>query len=200
MERKKYGPDALNTRSNWLTAARIFAGGLLGYATWKNHGRASVPAAAVFGAIISTDKIDGTWARRDGPTRLGAMLDPLADTVATLGEAYVLAQNGRYSHIALGIMGIRELDIKLLRARLAKEDISLPASPLSKTKAVSQMLDVGVRLFPSTSENKKVTHSTTAVATALTLISWADLRIKAARLRRERKEQSKEPAQELEAA
>ncbi len=200
MERKKYGPDAINTRSNWITATRIFAGALLGYATSKNHGKASMAAAAAFGAIVASDKVDGTLARKDGTTKFGAFLDPLADTIATLGEAYVLAQNGRYSHVALGVMGIRELDIKLLRARLAKEGISLPASPLSKTKAVSQAIDVGVRLFPPTSENKKTTHTTTTIATGLTLASWVDLRRKAAALRREKKAQSVQVNQELEAA
>ena len=48
----------------------------------------------VWGALSLTDGIDGWVARRQGTTRSGAFLDPLADKVVVLGALFALVAKG----------------------------------------------------------------------------------------------------------
>ena len=74
-----YGPSALKTWANGVTIARLLASpGLLVLiaqegATWG--------VFALWTGLALTDGLDGWIARRQGTTRSGAFLDPLADKV-----------------------------------------------------------------------------------------------------------------------
>src|ERR671932_264476 len=56
--------------------------------------RADALAAAFFVLAAATDFLDGRLARRAGPTRLGQILDPLADRLMLSSVAVVLAIRG----------------------------------------------------------------------------------------------------------
>ena len=102
-----YGPSAIATPANFVTVTRLLVSPLL-FAMIANN----EPSWVVFWlwvALASTDGIDGFIARRQGTTRSGAFLDPLADKVLVLGALCSLAAIGRFSWIPVLIIGAREL-------------------------------------------------------------------------------------------
>jgi len=71
--------------------------------------RADGLAAAVFVLAAVTDFLDGRLARRAGPTRLGQILDPLADRLMLSSVAVVLAVRGILPAWAVAILVGRDL-------------------------------------------------------------------------------------------
>lgn len=70
---------------------------------------ADLTAAAVFLVAAVTDFLDGRLARRAGPTRLGRILDPLADRLMLSSVAVVLAVRGLLPVWAVAILVGRDL-------------------------------------------------------------------------------------------
>jgi cardiolipin synthase len=66
-------------------------------------------AAALFVLAAVTDFLDGRLARRAGPTRLGQILDPLADRLMLSSVAVVLAIRGLLPVWAVAILVGRDL-------------------------------------------------------------------------------------------
>ena len=66
-------------------------------------------AAALFVLAAVTDFLDGRIARRAGPTRLGRILDPLADRLMLSSVAVVLALRGLLPAWAVAILVGRDL-------------------------------------------------------------------------------------------
>jgi cardiolipin synthase len=71
--------------------------------------RADGLAAAVFVLASVTDFLDGRLARRSGPTRLGQILDPVADRLMLSSVAVVLAVRGLLPAWAVAILVGRDL-------------------------------------------------------------------------------------------
>ncbi|MEM7495378.1 MAG: CDP-alcohol phosphatidyltransferase family protein [Myxococcota bacterium] len=86
-----------------------------------------------------TDFVDGWLARAQGPTRLGALLDPVADKIFTASIVLLyMAQN--MPHPALGVLILgREFMIVGLRGGLLARGHELPVSAAGKLKTVFQM-------------------------------------------------------------
>jgi CDP-diacylglycerol--glycerol-3-phosphate 3-phosphatidyltransferase len=66
-------------------------------------------AAALFVLAAATDFLDGKLARRSGPTRLGRILDPVADRLMLSSVAVVLAVRGLLPAWAVAILVGRDL-------------------------------------------------------------------------------------------
>lgn len=66
-------------------------------------------AVAVFVVAALTDFFDGRIARRYGPTRVGQMLDPVADRLMLSGSAIVLAARGLLPVWAVAILVGRDV-------------------------------------------------------------------------------------------
>jgi cardiolipin synthase (CMP-forming) len=66
-------------------------------------------AVAVFVLAALTDFFDGRIARRYGPTRVGQMLDPVADRLMLSGSAIVLAARGLLPVWAVAILVGRDV-------------------------------------------------------------------------------------------
>jgi cardiolipin synthase len=66
-------------------------------------------AAALFVLAAVTDFLDGRLARRTGPTRLGQILDPVADRLMLSSVAVVLALRGLLPVWAVAILVGRDL-------------------------------------------------------------------------------------------
>ena len=81
-DRAPYGPSALATPANFVTVARILATPIFVLLIATNE--PSWLTFAVGFAIGMSDFADGWLARRQGATRSGAFLDPLADKVLSL--------------------------------------------------------------------------------------------------------------------
>ena len=71
--------------------------------------RADALGAAFFVLAAATDFLDGRLARRAGPTRLGQILDPLADRLMLSSVAVVLAVRGLLPVWAVAILVGRDL-------------------------------------------------------------------------------------------
>ncbi len=76
-------------------------------ATWFN---------VVVGLVVAgSDGLDGYMARRQGTTRSGAFLDPLADKAVVLGALITLAAQGHLPWLPVILITIREVGMQLYR-------------------------------------------------------------------------------------
>ena len=97
-----------------------------------------------------TDYLDGVLARLfKEESKLGEMLDPIADKILVAAALILLVMNGtikNYEVIAAIIILTREILISGLREFLAKVSISMPSSGLSKLKTIIQMTSIAILL------------------------------------------------------
>ena len=93
-----------------------------------------------------TDYLDGLLARLfKEETRLGELLDPIADKIIVAAALILLVMNETiksYEVIAAIIILTREILISGLREFLAKVKISMPVTGMSKLKTFLQMLSI----------------------------------------------------------
>ncbi len=137
-------------------------------------------AAVIFIAASLTDWLDGRMARRwNQVTRLGTLLDPVADKLLVAAALIALVQIDMVdAWVAVVIIG-RELAVTGLRGVALSMGAVVPASAFGKAKTVSQytaittlILDKGVpvELAPF----HLVSTGVLWVALALTVLSGAD--------------------------
>jgi CDP-diacylglycerol--glycerol-3-phosphate 3-phosphatidyltransferase len=122
-----------------------------------------------------TDGLDGWIARRDGTTRSGAFLDPLADKILVVGGFVALGIRGDFAWLAVALVAGRELGIAAYRSWAGRRGVSLPARSLGKWKANLQFLAVAVVLFPPSADAVGAQQGTLWAAVALTLVSGFDI-------------------------
>ena len=110
---QSFGPSALATPANAVTITRLLlAVPLLMLIT--DH-PSSWPAVALWIILCVTDGIDGYIARRQGATRSGAFLDPLADKVLVLGAMFTLVRYDVFWVVPVLIIAGREVVISVYR-------------------------------------------------------------------------------------
>ncbi|MDQ4097050.1 MAG: CDP-alcohol phosphatidyltransferase family protein, partial [Actinomycetota bacterium] len=100
--------------------------------------------------LAATDGADGWIARRQGTTRSGAFLDPLADKVIVLAAMAALVSINRLWWVPVAVIGAREVAISAYRSYVGRRGISVPARPWAKIKTLFQDIAVGVALVPAT--------------------------------------------------
>ena len=97
-----------------------------------------------------TDFLDGLLARLyKEESKLGELLDPIADKIIVATALVLLVMNGTIQHyevIAAIIILIREIMISGLREFLAKSQISMPVTGLAKFKTFIQMFAIALLL------------------------------------------------------
>src|ERR687886_2190897 len=98
--------DRVFTVPNALSLSRLF---MVPLVVVLLLARADGLAAAFFVLAAATDFLDGRLARRAGPTRLGQILDPLADRLMLSSVAVVLAGRGLLPAWAVAILVGRDL-------------------------------------------------------------------------------------------
>lgn len=173
-----YGPTALLTPANAITVARILGTVALGVLILVG---ASGWALAVFVVLALSDQLDGVVARRQGPTRSGAFLDPLADKVFLGTVLIALGIRGEVSWVAVALILGREVVISAFRAYAVRRGASVPASMLGKVKTFVTTLALGLILIPDPGVQAVGTWTLWA-AVVLTLVSGADYLVNARRL------------------
>lgn len=95
-----------------------------------------------------TDYFDGHIARElDQKTKLGAIIDPLADKMLVMAAFLGLMVMGDASVWAIYIIIVRELFITGLRTIAVQEGIDVSASWSGKVKTVAQMFAIGFLLM-----------------------------------------------------
>ncbi len=140
--RPVFGPSALATPANALSIARIAATPLV---IALIAARVSYPfTLGVWVVLAATDGIDGFVARRQGATRSGAFLDPLADKFLVLGALVTLASIGAAPWVPVGAIVGRELAISAYRSWVGRHGVSVPATLPAKAKTLLQDLAVVV--------------------------------------------------------
>ena len=175
----RFGPSALLTPANLVTILRF----ALTIPLLRIIAVDGVSWSATAGWVIlaCTDGLDGWLARRDGTTRSGAFLDPLADKFLAIGGLGALAAKGIFPWVAVILIAVREVGVSAYRTAAGRRGISLPARQLGKMKTVFQLLAVGVALCPSTADLGGLSLSLLWVAVALTVVSGLDIVLAASR-------------------
>lgn len=170
---KRFGEGALATRANAITILRL----VLAVPTLiliEREG-ASWTTVSLWFVLSLTDGVDGWVARRDGTTRSGAFLDPLADKFLTIGGFVALVLRGDVWWLPVALIAGRELFVSVYRALAGRRGISLPARQLGKVKAVLQMLAVGFYVFPPFDDLEGLKLAALWVAVGFTIVSAVDI-------------------------
>ena len=139
---------------NILAAIRIFLAFLMYFflvnrdifsihPSWLNYF-----AALIFVIASITDFFDGFIARNfNAISKLGEILDPLADKMLVLGAFLGLLYLHRANAWAVYLILVREFFITGLRVAMAAEGLSVKASFIGKVKTVFQMIAIGFLLM-----------------------------------------------------
>jgi CDP-diacylglycerol--glycerol-3-phosphate 3-phosphatidyltransferase len=99
--------------------------------------------AGIFGLAVLTDYLDGWFARRRNQvTKLGILLDPVADKLLTAAAFLSLVEMGAAPAWMVTIVLGREFAVTGLRNIAAGRGVLIPASPLGKGKMVSQVVAI----------------------------------------------------------
>jgi CDP-diacylglycerol--glycerol-3-phosphate 3-phosphatidyltransferase len=133
----------------------------------------SWPALLLWFVLCVTDGIDGYLARRQGTTRSGAFLDPLADKVLVLGTMVALVAAGVFWWLPVFVIAVREVAISLFRSYWGRRGLAVPASQQAKVKTVTQELAVGFALLPLTADTRWIANSVLWIALLLTIVTGA---------------------------
>lgn len=125
---------------NSLTILRIFFVPLLVVLLLTTQPNMDLWAVGVFLAAAMTDLLDGYFARRRAQiSRLGTLLDPVADKLLTSAAFISLVELHRVPAWIVVIIVGREFAVSGLRAIASSEGFIIQASDLGKTKMVLQV-------------------------------------------------------------
>ena len=150
MSDPSFGPDAIATPANLVTVVRLLVAPLL--FAMISHRPSGWLVWALWSILSMTDGVDGWIARRQGTTRSGAFLDPLADKVLVLGAMFALVAADRFPVWPVAIIAAREVFISLYRMWWGKRGLAMPARKSAKVKTLVQTLAVAAVLFPPTTD------------------------------------------------
>lgn len=137
---------------NTVTMLRIGVLPALFFIPWAVSETGSTIMAWCFIVAASSDLLDGYLARRGGEvTRIGKLLDPLADKLLVSTALVMLLAAGRLEGIWAGLLVVvilgRELAVTGLRGIASSQGHVMAASWQGKLKAVTQNVAVGALLF-----------------------------------------------------
>jgi CDP-diacylglycerol--glycerol-3-phosphate 3-phosphatidyltransferase len=133
---------------NLLTLLRIFL--IPFFVFFYSRPGGDILALAIFSVAALTDLLDGYLARRQSEiTKLGQLLDPIADKLLIISALLLLVENGRIpAWITLLIVG-REMAVTGFRVIAASEGIIMAAEQTGKYKVVFQMIALLLLLVDS---------------------------------------------------
>jgi CDP-diacylglycerol--glycerol-3-phosphate 3-phosphatidyltransferase len=164
-----FGPSALLTPANGITILRLLATPLmialiiLWGASWFTF--------VLGGLLAMSDGVDGWLARRQGTTRSGAFLDPLADKAVVLGALFALVAKGIVWWFPVALIALREVAMSVYRAAVGRHGVSIPARTTAKVKTLLQDVAIGLCLAPPLATHQGVLSGAIWVATAMTLFT-----------------------------
>ena len=117
-----------------------------------------------------SDILDGWLARKLGyVSKLGKLLDPLADKILIVGIMIIMATQHIISVWLVIIMIARELAISSLRGAAAQEGVIVAASFLGKLKTASQFIAIFMLMYEP--QWHAIGNATLWLATVLSLVS-----------------------------
>lgn len=171
---KRFGETAINTPANIITGLRLLFS--IPVLVWiLDRQQATWGTFTGWLVLWVTDGLDGWLARRDGTTRSGAFLDPLADKVLVLGGFFALAIQGDFAWIPVAIVAGREVAVSAYRWLESRHGVSLPARRLGKWKATFQFFAVALVLCPLTTDAEWLHDVALWTAVGFSVVSAIDL-------------------------
>jgi CDP-diacylglycerol--glycerol-3-phosphate 3-phosphatidyltransferase len=177
-----FGPTALATPANALTIGRLIAGPVL-LALVAVTGPSTWPLVVIWVVLAGSDGMDGYVARRQGATRSGAFLDPLADKFLVLGALIGLASVHEISWVPVAVIALREAGMSAFRVFAGRRGVSIPARNTAKLKTAVQDAAILLAFIPPVGLH----HATVVVwvlwvAVALTVWTGAEYLVDGRRL------------------
>lgn len=164
--------------ANKLTLTRIFLVPVFMIFLLTKIQYGEYAAAIIFTLAALTDRLDGYIARKHNQvTKLGKLIDPLADKLLITGALISLVQLGKLSAWIATIIIAREFVITGLRSIAASEGIIIAASLLGKLKTISQIIAILAILmdnYPFGMVGIPFVDISIWVAVALTILSAAE--------------------------
>jgi CDP-diacylglycerol--glycerol-3-phosphate 3-phosphatidyltransferase len=164
-----FGPSAVLTPANAITVVRLLATPvvivliMLWGASWFTF---------VFGGLLAmSDGVDGWLARKQGTTRSGAFLDPLADKVVVLGALFALVAKGIIWWLPVAFITVREVAMSVYRSVVGRKGVSIPARNSAKFKTLLQDLAIGMCLAPPLAGHQRILDTAIWVAAAATVFT-----------------------------
>jgi CDP-diacylglycerol--glycerol-3-phosphate 3-phosphatidyltransferase len=135
---------------NALSLFRIFLVPFLVVVLLTKFSGREYAGLAIFLVAAITDFFDGWYARRyNQMTRLGALLDPIADKLL-MSAAFISLVEMDPKHVPAWMVVIiigREFAVSGLRSIAAQQGVTIAASPLGKTKMVSQVVAISLLIL-----------------------------------------------------
>jgi CDP-diacylglycerol---glycerol-3-phosphate 3-phosphatidyltransferase len=130
---------------NALTLFRIFLVPFLVVDLLTKFDSREITGLVIFWTAALTDFLDGYLARRRGQvTRLGALLDPIADKLLVSAAFISLVELGLAPAWMVVVIIGREFAVSGLRSIAASQGVTISASPLGKFKMFSQILAISL--------------------------------------------------------
>jgi CDP-diacylglycerol--glycerol-3-phosphate 3-phosphatidyltransferase len=129
-------------------------------------------AAFVLGLVVAlTDNFDGRLARRQGTTRSGAFLDPLADKIVVIGVMVCLVGVGRYWWLPVALVAAREAAISAWRTYWARRGLAIPARRSAKYKTLVQGVALLIAVLPPLEDADRFVGTVLWIAVAFTIVT-----------------------------
>jgi CDP-diacylglycerol--glycerol-3-phosphate 3-phosphatidyltransferase len=141
-------------------------------------------AAAAFGIISLTDRIDGQIARSRGlVTDFGQIADPVADKALTGAALIALSVLGELAWWITALVVVREIGVTVLRFTVIRHGI-IPASRGGKIKTLLQGIAIALYVLPLTGWAATGRAYVMTAAVIVTVVTGADYVLRALTLRR----------------
>lgn len=135
---------------NSLTLLRIFLVPFLVVVLLTKFTGREFVGLAIFLVAAITDFLDGWVARRRNQmTRLGALLDPIADKLL-MSAAFISLVEMDPTHVPAWMVVIiigREFAVSGLRSIAAQQGVTIAASPLGKGKMITQVIAISLLIL-----------------------------------------------------
>ena len=139
------------TVPNIITFIRIFLIPIILYLLFSENPNIVLIAGLLFIVSSVSDYFDGYLARTlNQSSKLGTLLDPIADKLLIASVIVVLVDTGVISNIHVVpaiIILLREIAISGLREFLAKLNTDMPVSKLAKYKTTFQMVSLSILII-----------------------------------------------------
>lgn len=147
---KEIGQDSLNL-PNVITLGRICLIPVFIIVFMEPTPDRSMLAAVIFTVAAVTDLLDGYIARRTGQiTKLGKLLDPIADKLLVLSALILLMNVDRVSALVAILIVARELTVTGIRAIAAGERLIIAAETTGKYKMALQVVAIVLLILEGT--------------------------------------------------
>jgi CDP-diacylglycerol--glycerol-3-phosphate 3-phosphatidyltransferase len=175
-----FGPSALLTPANAITVVRLLLAPVAFFLIYEDQS-----GWFLFGlwvVITASDSLDGYLARRQGTTRSGAFLDPLADKVLALGGLWAMVLAGRFWWLPVVLITLREAVISAFRSFWGRRGLAVPASNVAKFKTFLQFSSVSLVVWPWTTDQTWMADTVLWLAVAVAWISAAQYLVAGSRV------------------